>query len=54
VSLSVGLLVEAERLFAVRPVGNDGPGAAGIELLAQCGTIIGFVAKLEGGFGATE
>ena len=54
-SLPVGLLVEAEGLFAVRSVGNDRVGAAGLELLAQFSAVVGFVAeKLEGGFGPAK
>jgi hypothetical protein len=55
VSLSVGFPVEAERLFAVRPVGNDGLDATLFQPLPQFGTIVGLVTeKLDGRLGATD
>jgi hypothetical protein len=53
--LFVGFLVEAEGLFAVRPVGNDRLGATIFQPLPQFGTVVGFVAKkLAGRLGATD
>jgi hypothetical protein len=53
--LSVGFLVEAERLLAVRLVGNDGLGAAIFQPLSQRRAVISLVAeKLRGGFDATD
>ena len=55
VPLSVGFLVEAERLLAVGLVGNDGPGAATLQPSSQRRAVIGLVAeKLPGRFGATD
>jgi hypothetical protein len=55
VSLFVGLLVEAERLLAVRLVGDDGPGAAIFQPLPQRCAVVGLVAeKLPGWLGATD
>jgi hypothetical protein len=55
VSLFVGLLVEAERLLAVRLVGDDGPGAAIFQPLPQRCAVVGLVAeKLPGRLGATD
>jgi hypothetical protein len=45
VSLLVGFSVEAERLLAVRPVGDNRLGAAPFQPLPQFGTVIGLVAK---------
>ena len=54
-SLLVGFPVEAERLFAVRPVGNDRLGAALFQPLPQFGAVVGLVAeKLAGRLGATD
>ena len=53
--LLVGFPVEAERLLAVRLVGDDGPGAATLQPLPQRRAVIGLVAeKLPGRFGATD
>ena len=53
--LSVGFLVEAERLLAVGLVGNDGLGAAIFQPLSQWCTVVSLVAKkLGGGFDATN
>jgi hypothetical protein len=53
--LLVGLLVEAERLFAVGLVGNDGLGAAPPQPFSQRRAVISLVAeKLGGGFDATD
>jgi hypothetical protein len=55
VSLLVGIPVEAEGLFAVRLVGNDGFCAALAEPLPQLGAVIGFVAEhLSGCFGSPD
>ena len=54
-SLLVGFLVEAEGLFAVGPVGNDGFGAATFQPLPQLRAVVGLVAeKLPGRLGATD
>ncbi len=54
-ALLVGFSVEAERLFAVRLVWNDGFGAAFDEPLAQLGAVVGFVAEhLLGPLGAPD
>ena len=54
-ALSVGFLVEAERLLAVGLVGNDGFGAAILQPLSQWGAVIGLVAeKLRSSFDATD
>jgi hypothetical protein len=45
VALSVGLLVEAERLPAVRLVGDDGLGASLFQPLAQLCAVVGFIAE---------
>ena len=51
----VGFLVEAEGLLAVRPVGNDGFGAAAGQPLPQLCAVVGLVAqKLLGRLGATD
>jgi len=53
--LLVGFLVEAEGLFAVRPVWNDGLGAALVEPLPQFGAVVSPVAeKFLCRFGATD
>jgi len=53
--LFVGFLVEAEGLLAVRPVGNDGFGAAAGQPVPQLCTVVGLVAqKLLGRLGATD
>ena len=53
--LLVGFPVEAERLLAVRLVGDDGPGAATLQPSPQRRAVIGLVAeKLPGRFGATD
>jgi len=55
VSLFVRFFVEAEGLFAVRPVRNDRLGAAIFQPLPQFGTVVGLVAKkLAGRLGATD
>jgi hypothetical protein len=55
VSLLIGFPVEAERLLAVRLVGDDGPGAATLQPSPQRRAVIGLVAeKLPGRFGATD
>jgi hypothetical protein len=55
VPLSVGFLVEDERLLAVGLVGNDGLGAARLQPFSQRCAVIGLVAeKLGGGFDATD
>lgn len=54
-SLLIGSSVEAERLLAVRPVGDNGLGAAPFQPLPEFGTVIGFVAEqLDGCFGAAD
>jgi hypothetical protein len=54
-ALLVGCPVEAEGLFAVRLVGNDGFGAALAEPLPQFGAVISSVAEhLSGCFGAPD
>jgi len=54
-SLLVRRLVEAEGLFAVRFVGNDGLGAALLEPVAQFGAVIGLIAeKFSGGSGSAD
>jgi hypothetical protein len=45
VSVLVGFLVEAERLLAVRPVGDDGPRATIFEPLSQFSAVISLVAE---------
>jgi hypothetical protein len=53
--LFVGSLVEAEGLLAVRPVGNDGFGAASPQPSPQLCAVVSLVSeKLPGGFGATD
>ena len=53
--LFVGFLVEAEGLLAVRPIGNDGFGAAAGQPVPQLCTVVGLVAqKLLGRLGATD
>ena len=53
--LLVGFLVEPEGLLAVRPVGNDGFGAATFQPLPQLGAVVGLVSqKLPGRLGATD
>ena len=55
VPLLVGFLVEAERLLAVGPVGNDRLGAATFQPLPQWCAVIGLVAEqFLGGLGATD
>jgi hypothetical protein len=55
VSLFVGFPVEPERLLAVRPVRNDGLGAAIFQPSPQCRAVISLVAeKLAGRLGATD
>ena len=44
-SLSIGLLVEAEGLLAGRGIGNDGLGAAILQPLAQFRAVVGLVAE---------
>ncbi len=54
-SLFVGFPAEAERLFAVRPVGNDRLGAALFQPLPQLGAVLGLVTeKLDGRLRATD
>ena len=53
--LFVGPPVEAEGLFPVRLVGDDGLSAAFLQPLAQGGAVIGFVGEeLLGGLGAAD
>ena len=53
--LFVGFPVEAERLLAVGPVGNDGLGPATFQPMAQLRTVVSLVAeKLPGRFGAAD
>ena len=53
--LLVGLLVEAEGLFAVGSIGNDGFGTATLQPLPQLRAVVGLVTeKLPGRFGATD
>jgi hypothetical protein len=55
VSLFAGFPVEAERLFAVRPVGNDRLGTALFQPLPQFGAVVGLVTeKLDGRLRATD
>ena len=54
-SLFVGLPVEAERLFSVGPVGNDGLGPATFQPLPQLCAVVSLVTeKLPGRFGAAD
>ena len=54
-SLLVGLLVEAEGLLAVRPVGHDRSGAAISQPLPQFSAVVGLVAEqLASCFGAAD
>jgi hypothetical protein len=41
----VGFLVEAERLFSIRAIGDDGLGVTIAQPLAQLGAVIGLVAE---------
>ena len=51
----VGLFVEAERLFSIRSIGDDGLGVAFTQPLAQLGTVISLVAEeLGSGLDATD
>jgi hypothetical protein len=54
-ALSVCLFVEAERLLAVRLVGNDGPGASLFQPLAQFRAVVGGVGdEFLGWVGSTD